>query len=169
MIMDRMDKEALRTKFENLRNGANCPFCLHYGADRLFENPLNPMIYDFGDSALYLHRNQYWRGYCLLVSRFHVIELFDLLPEQRAQLMESLSLSAHAIELTCKPDKINYKCVGNTIPHLHWHIQPRYWKLPEGLIAMTNREASQKWISAAESQSLAAALRAKCEELVERR
>jgi diadenosine tetraphosphate (Ap4A) HIT family hydrolase len=27
-------------------------------------------------------------------------------------------------------DKMNYSLLGNLIPHLHWHIVPRYWSDP---------------------------------------
>lgn len=25
-----------------------------------------------------------------------------------------------------KPDHMNYELLGNSVPHLHWHIAPRY-------------------------------------------
>ncbi len=31
---------------------------------------------------------------------------------------------------TVRPDHINVEALGNMIPHLHWHIVPRYWDDP---------------------------------------
>jgi diadenosine tetraphosphate (Ap4A) HIT family hydrolase len=40
--------------------------------------------------------------------------------------MEDLRTSASAIYQTVKPDHMNYELLGNSNPHLHWHIIPRY-------------------------------------------
>lgn len=34
--------------------------------------------------------------------------------------------SARAGADCCHPAKINYACLGNEVPHLPWHIVPRY-------------------------------------------
>ena len=35
-------------------------------------------------------------------------------------------LLAEAIAAAVKPWKINYECLGNSEPHVHWHLLPRY-------------------------------------------
>ena len=65
-------------------------------------------------------------GYCILYCRRHVAELFDLTPAERAQLMEDLARLAQAVISCCRPAKLNYACLGNEVPHLHWHVVPRY-------------------------------------------
>ena len=39
---------------------------------------------------------------------------------------DDLHVAQHAIEATVKPDHINVASLGNVVPHLHWHIVPRY-------------------------------------------
>jgi len=65
-------------------------------------------------------------GYCILYFRRHVTELFELTSAEQGQLIEDLSRLARAIDRVCRPAKLNYACLGNQVPHLHWHIVPRY-------------------------------------------
>ena len=154
-----MGKESQRAQFDRLSDPADCPMCRTCGTPTLFGNPLNVFIHDFGDSVLYLHANQYWRGYCLLVSKHHVRELFELSSDQLNHLVQALAASERAIWLACDPDKMNVKSVGNVVSHLHWHIQPRYWDSPEGLKAMTNADAPKRPLSLTEAAELANAIR----------
>ena len=153
-----MDKASHRIQFDHLSDPANCPICRTYGSQHLFGNPLSILIHDFGDCALYLHENQLWRGYCLLASKHHVRELFELSDDQLKQLILALSASELAIWRACKPDKMNVKSVGNVVSHLHWHIQPRYWDSPEGLKAMTNADAPKQPLTLAQATELAEAI-----------
>ena len=40
---------------------------------------------------------------------------------------------ARAIERAFHPRKVNYELLGNQVPHLHWHLFPRYDHDPEVL------------------------------------
>ncbi len=44
--------------------------------------------------------------------------------------MEDMALIGAAINKALKPDKMNYELLGNAIPHLHWHVVPRYHSDP---------------------------------------
>ena len=33
---------------------------------------------------------------------------------------------AQALYSQFKPDKINYELLGNMVPHIHWHLVPRF-------------------------------------------
>jgi hypothetical protein len=33
----------------------------------------------------------------------------------------------------CRPHKLNYELLGNQVPHLHWHLFPRYLDDPQRL------------------------------------
>lgn len=37
-----------------------------------------------------------------------------------------MSLVAESVFRGFHPRKLNYECLGNVEPHLHWHIFPRY-------------------------------------------
>ncbi len=83
-------------------------------------------------------------GYCILYYRRHVTELHELSPAERRQLMDDLARLAEAIAAVCRPAKLNYACLGNLVPHLHWHIVPRcpddgWWGRP-----FTDRPEPQK-------------------------
>lgn len=76
---------------------------------------------------------QFYRGYCLLVSRRHATELSGLSVEERTAYLEEMCLLAKAIETAFRPHKMNYELLGNKVPHLHWHLFPRYLQDPNHL------------------------------------
>jgi diadenosine tetraphosphate (Ap4A) HIT family hydrolase len=49
-------------------------------------------------------------------------------PDSWADLrsMSDLHRSARALRTALQPDHLNFECLGNTNPHLHWHVVPRY-------------------------------------------
>jgi diadenosine tetraphosphate (Ap4A) HIT family hydrolase len=72
-----------------------------------------------------------WRGYTLLLAKDCVPELHELPPDRRQQFLAEMALVAEAVWNTFKPAKLNYEMLGNAVPHLHWHIFPRYPDDPE--------------------------------------
>ena len=40
--------------------------------------------------------------------------------------MEEVSTVAAALHRAFSPAKINYELLGNMVPHMHWHIVPRW-------------------------------------------
>ena len=46
-----------------------------------------------------------------------------------------MCLLARAIETAFRPHKLNYELLGNQVPHLHWHLFPRYADDPDALQA----------------------------------
>ncbi len=77
-------------------------------------------------SFVTLNRDQFFPGYVLLFTREHVTELFHLKPRMRGELMEEVSRVAQALQTVFQPDKINYELLGNMVPHMHWHLVPRF-------------------------------------------
>jgi len=61
-----------------------------------------------------------------LVARRHATELNHLPPEERTAYFNEMCRLAQAIEDAFHPRKINYELLGNQVPHLHWHLFPRY-------------------------------------------
>lgn len=105
-------------------NDSNCSICIHLRKKASFE------IKVFSDSVLYLNEDQFFKGYCILEYKSHVKELFDLTDEARDLYMKHVSLAAKALQKVFNPDKINYELLGNKVPHLHWHIIPRFKEDP---------------------------------------
>ena len=66
------------------------------------------------------------RGYAWLPFRRHVIELHDLSDEEGAAFMRDIQRVSQAIASATGAIKLNYEIHGNTVPHLHLHVFPRY-------------------------------------------
>lgn len=82
-------------------------------------------IADLGVSKAYLHDDQFFAGWTVVVFQRHATELFHLAPTERIQLMEEVNKVAKALAQTYGAAKINYELLGNQLPHIHWHIIPR--------------------------------------------
>lgn len=82
-------------------------------------------IAELQDGILYLHTDQFFPGWSVLVLRRHATELFDLEREERARLMDEVSDVARALKLAFDARKVNYALFGNLVPHMHWHLIPR--------------------------------------------
>jgi diadenosine tetraphosphate (Ap4A) HIT family hydrolase len=104
-------------------------------------------IADLGLSMAYLHEDQYFRGWCVVVFKRHATELFHLAPTERIQLMEEVTRFAKVIAETFDAKKMNYGLLGNQMPHIHWHLIPRLegdpaplepvWRIPHDRIALS--------------------------------
>jgi diadenosine tetraphosphate (Ap4A) HIT family hydrolase len=98
------------------------------------------LIVDLKASTAYLHDDQFFSGWTVVVFRRHATELFHLTPAERVQLMEDVTLVAKALSLVFEAKKLNYELLGNQLPHIHWHVIPRLagdpaplepvWKIP---------------------------------------
>ncbi len=82
-------------------------------------------IADLGLSMAYLHEDQFFPGWTVVVFKRHATELFHLAPTERIQLMEEVSRAAKVLAETFEAKKINYELLGNQLPHIHWHVIPR--------------------------------------------
>jgi diadenosine tetraphosphate (Ap4A) HIT family hydrolase len=104
-------------------------------------------IADLGLSMAYLHEDQYFPGWCVVVFKSHATELFHLAPTERIQLMEEVTRFAKVIAETFDAKKMNYGLLGNQMPHIHWHLIPRLegdpaplepvWRIPHDRIALS--------------------------------
>jgi diadenosine tetraphosphate (Ap4A) HIT family hydrolase len=65
-------------------------------------------------------------GYCCLVLRRHAVELHELSAEEAAALMRDLQRLTRAVQAVTGAVKLNLEVHGNTLPHLHVHVFPRY-------------------------------------------
>jgi diadenosine tetraphosphate (Ap4A) HIT family hydrolase len=54
-------------------------------------------------------------------------EPHELAPEERVDFFTDLLHAGEALEQAYAADKINYQILGNLVPHLHAHIQPRFY------------------------------------------
>ncbi len=82
-------------------------------------------ITDFELTNAYLHEDQFFPGWTVLVLKHHATELFQLTADERARLIEEVSKVAEALAHAFQARKINYELLGNQLPHIHWHLIPR--------------------------------------------
>ncbi len=65
-------------------------------------------------------------GFLRVVWREHVREMTDLLPADREHCLRVVFAVEQALRDTLGPHKINVASLGNQVPHLHWHVIPRF-------------------------------------------
>jgi diadenosine tetraphosphate (Ap4A) HIT family hydrolase len=103
--------------------GAECPF----DSPRSQSNDHWDLIAPLTISSLYLSRNQTYRGHCLLVfDPRHAVRPDQLSSPEWTSFCNDLYTAQAAIMQTVRPDHLNVEILGNVVPHLHWHIVPRY-------------------------------------------
>ena len=87
-------------------------------------------------SSLYLAKNQTYRGQCVLILDVrHAARPDQLTAGEWASFCADLFTAQNAVSAVTRPDHINIESLGNVVPHLHWHIIPRYvgdprWGMP---------------------------------------
>jgi len=97
-----------------------CPFCSRAGA--LLENGIAYARYD---------KYPVTPGHLLLIPVRHVADFFQTTREKRQALMELLFEAKALLDREYRPSGYNFgvnigECAGQTIPHAHIHLIPRY-------------------------------------------
>jgi diadenosine tetraphosphate (Ap4A) HIT family hydrolase len=93
--------------------------------DRIKADRFPDFVAELKGSYVILGDQQFYRGYCVLFAKLHSTELY-LMPADTARLLsDEMRLVAEAIATVVKPWKMNYECLGNSEPHVHWHLLPR--------------------------------------------
>ena len=93
--------------------------------DRIKGGKFPDFIAELNACYVILGDQQFYRGYCVLFAKLHATELY-LMPADSARLLsDEMRLVAEAIAAVVKPWKMNYECLGNSEPHVHWHLLPR--------------------------------------------
>jgi diadenosine tetraphosphate (Ap4A) HIT family hydrolase len=65
-------------------------------------------------------------GFCRVIWGAHVKEMTELTPGDREHFMRVVFALEAALRELMQPEKINLASLGNVVPHLHWHVIPRY-------------------------------------------
>lgn len=95
----------------------DCPLCTTTGGELIWQNDFARVI---------MPEEAGYPGFCRVVLKQHVAEMTDLSANERTQLMDIVWAVERAVRTTLQPTKINLACLGNMVPHLHWHIIPRW-------------------------------------------
>ena len=98
--------------------GEDCPLCR--GGSR------NAAIAELEVSRLVMGEDAPVRGYAWLPFRRHVVEIHELTGPEGDAFMRDIRRVSRALAAATGAVKVNYEIHGNTVPHLHVHIFPRY-------------------------------------------
>ncbi len=110
--------------FYETREGRGCAMCEQ---GRPEETPYGVRFFAGAVSDAYLQRANVQRGYTVVVWRGrHVAEPTELSPDEASAYWLEVIRVARALETHFHPVKTNYNVLGNSLPHLHTHIIPRY-------------------------------------------
>lgn len=110
-----------------------CPLC--DGLARIRSGDHHAHIAELSESFLTLAETQGCPGWCVLVLKDHQEHLEALEPTRRARLLEDLNTAALAIRAAFpEVTRLNYACLCNLVPHLHWHLMPRRAGDPAGAV-----------------------------------
>ncbi len=115
-----------KENWDALLMGKDCPLCACLKPGGV-EKGFSHFVADLSMGRLLLHRNQYIKGYCGLICFKHVREPYELPQDEQEQFFDDMVRSAMALEKAFGADKMNFQILGNLVPHLHVHIQPRYY------------------------------------------
>jgi diadenosine tetraphosphate (Ap4A) HIT family hydrolase len=110
--------------FYELRLGVGCPMCAQ---GRPEETDYGVRIFAGDVSDAYLQKAAVQRGYSIVIWRGrHVAEPTELDEDEAATYWRELLRVGAALERHLEPVKLNYELLGNSLPHLHTHVMPRY-------------------------------------------
>jgi len=99
--------------------------CLYCQRNEL-QKSLMIEVCDLSASTLFLFKEQSHPGRCVIAYKDHVKELFELSETDRNAFMADVCKVAEAIQKAFSPAKINYGAYSDKLPHLHFHIVPKY-------------------------------------------
>lgn len=109
-------------------SGVSCEMC---ASQRNDEDQYGIRIYASEHTDAVLQRASIQRGYTLVIWRGrHVVEPFELTDVEAADYWRDVLTVARALNTFYQPLKMNYETLGNTVPHLHTHLVPRYVEDP---------------------------------------
>ncbi len=100
-----------------------CPFCHH---EQVWSDHV--LIKELAHSSVHASMQAQgclW-GKCVILCKKHFIELQEIPPQDLMNFMMDVQKVAKALKEVSGAVKINFELHGNTIPHLHIHLFPRY-------------------------------------------
>lgn len=83
-------------------------------------------IAELNVSTLYLFREQTYKGRCIVAYNKHINELFELEDKELEAFIKDVKQVAAVLKKTFSAQKINYGAYSDKLPHLHFHIVPKY-------------------------------------------
>lgn len=118
-------------------SGADCVLCREDGGEVLWRDEhLRIVAVDDAD----------YPGFVRVIWNAHVREMTDLSGPDRRRCLDVVLRVEQVLRDRFSPDKINLAQFGNVVPHVHWHVIPR-WRddphFPNPVWGVKQREATR--------------------------
>jgi diadenosine tetraphosphate (Ap4A) HIT family hydrolase len=114
--------------FYAMLRGEGCPMCEQGRPD---ETPYGIRIFAGEVTDAYLQRAAVQRGYTIVVWRGrHIAEPSKLEEDEAAAYWRELLHVGRGLQAHLGAVKMNYDILGNSLPHLHAHVIPRFAEDP---------------------------------------
>jgi diadenosine tetraphosphate (Ap4A) HIT family hydrolase len=94
-----------------------CVFCREEGGAVLWQDDAMRVV---------LADEHDYPGFCRVIWNEHVAEFSDLDDAARDRVMRAVNAVERAIRRVMQPVKVNLASLGNQVPHVHWHVIPRF-------------------------------------------
>ena len=94
-----------------------CELCENAGGEVLWEDDFCRAVWAYEPDH---------PGLCRVIWDRHIKEMTDLKSAERERLMRVVFALERALIDVVEPDKINVASLGNRVPHVHWHVIPRF-------------------------------------------
>jgi diadenosine tetraphosphate (Ap4A) HIT family hydrolase len=124
-----------------------CVFCREDGGDVLWQDDtLRVVLADEHD----------YPGFCRVIWNAHVAEFSDLAAGERDRVMRVVYAVERAMRRVMQPVKVNLASLGNQVPHVHWHVIPRFSNdahFPLPIWAPRQRTVSEVLLSSRRAQA----------------
>jgi diadenosine tetraphosphate (Ap4A) HIT family hydrolase len=94
-------------------------------------------------------------GFARVIWHDHVREMSDLAAADQQRLMQTVFAVERAQRAVLAPEKVNLASLGNVVPHLHWHVIPRFADdshFPQPVWGTRLREGSEEALGSRRAQ-----------------
>jgi diadenosine tetraphosphate (Ap4A) HIT family hydrolase len=125
----------------------DCVFCREEGGVVLWQDDAMRVV---------LADEHDYPGFCRVIWNAHVAEFSDLPAAARDRLMRVVYAVERAQRALLQPVKVNLASLGNQVPHLHWHVIPRFSNdahFPLPVWAPRQRAVSEALLSSRRAQA----------------
>lgn len=100
-----------------MKTVANCPLCTRQPLSEIWSNA-HLRVLDAQDPD--------FPGFTRVVWHEHISEMTDLTAQQRQHIMDAVWIVETVLRNELSPVKVNVAQLGNQVPHIHWHVIPRW-------------------------------------------
>jgi diadenosine tetraphosphate (Ap4A) HIT family hydrolase len=97
---------------------SDCPLCQPQGETVLWQDAQLRVI---------LVNDADYPAFCRVIWNAHAKEMTDLPESDQIRVLHTVLVVETVLRDLLHPDKINIASLGNQVPHLHWHVIPRFF------------------------------------------